>query len=81
VRAGRRFHDAELRREGIELGTAVARQIWDVEGNAFRFDAPIGWNQSRADHYTYPAFESDLAVWELINAIKPLHLAGASRHP
>ena len=79
VDAGQRFHDAALRRQGIELGSAVAAQIWDDEDNSFRFNAPIGWNQARTDHYTYPAFESNLASWELINAIKPLHLP-APRH-
>ena len=72
--AGTRFHDAQLRHRGVELGSAVSTQIWQVEENGFMFDAPIGWNQSRADLYTYPAFESNLAVWELINAIKPVHV-------
>jgi non-lysosomal glucosylceramidase len=74
--AGQRFHDAELRRDGVELGTAVSTQIWQVEENGFMFDAPIGWDQSRTDLYTYPAFESNLAVWELINSIKPVHVPG-----
>jgi non-lysosomal glucosylceramidase len=72
--AGQRFRDRQLRRQGIKLGAAVSRQIWRVEENGFQFDAPIGWNQSRTDHYDYPAFESNLAVWELINAIKPVHI-------
>jgi hypothetical protein len=76
--AGRRFRDGQLRRDGIQLGRAVSTQIWRVDDNGYMFDAPIGWDQERTDHYTYPAFESNLAVWELINSIKPLHL---SRNP
>jgi len=70
--AGARFHNPELQRNGLEMASAVATQIWQVEKNTFMFDAPIGWNQSRADLYTYPAFESNLSVWELLNTIKPL---------
>jgi hypothetical protein len=77
--AGQRFRDPRLRRQGIQLGAAVSTQIWRVEANGFQFDAPIGWNQSRTDHYDYPAFESNLAVWELIDAIKPVHIATAPR--
>jgi non-lysosomal glucosylceramidase len=72
--AGQRFSDRDLRRQGIKLGSAVSTQIWQVEENGFQFDAPIAWNQSRTDHYDYPAFESNLAVWELINAIKPVRI-------
>jgi uncharacterized protein (DUF608 family) len=72
--AGKRFGDPELRADGIQMGSAVATQIWQVDGNGFQFDAPIGWNQDRTDHYTYPAFESDLGIWELINAIKPVRV-------
>jgi uncharacterized protein (DUF608 family) len=74
VNAGKRFDDPELTADGIEMGSAVANQIWQVESNGFQFDAPIGWNQSRSDHYTYPAFESDLAIWDLINAIQPVRV-------
>ena len=74
VTAGKRFHDSELTADGIEMGSAVATQIWDVPENGFQFDAPIGWNQNRADHYTYPAFESDLASWEVLNAIQPVNI-------
>jgi non-lysosomal glucosylceramidase len=68
--AGSRFHDDELKRDAVALGTAVSTQIWQVDENGFMFDAPIGWNQSRADHYDYPAFESNLAVWDLLDAMR-----------
>jgi len=77
--AGQRFRDPRLRRQGIQLGAAVSTQIWRVEEKGFQFDAPLGWNQSRTDHYDYPAFESDLAVWDLINAIQPVHIPTPQR--
>jgi uncharacterized protein (DUF608 family) len=70
--AGRRFSDGSLKRDGLELAEAVATQIWDVPENGFQFDAPIGWRLTRTDQYTYPAFESNLAVWEVLNAIQPV---------
>jgi uncharacterized protein (DUF608 family) len=71
--ASKRFRDPELRANGIEMASSVATQIWQVEQNSFQFDAPIGWNQSRTDKYDYPAFESNLSVWEMIDSIKPVH--------
>ncbi|MFK0287545.1 GH116 family glycosyl-hydrolase [Streptomyces sp. NPDC090499] len=72
--AGRRFGDAALQQDGLEMAGAVATQIWQVPENGFQFDAPIGWNQARTDHYTYPAFESGLAAWEVLDAIQPVKI-------
>jgi non-lysosomal glucosylceramidase len=72
VMAGRRFNDAELLRDGLRLGELVSDQIWKVPENGFMFNAPIAWNQSRADHYDYPAFESNLAVWDLVDSLLPV---------
>ena len=72
--AGTRFHDAELRREGVGLGAPVSEQVWGEEHIGLMFDAPIGWNESRTDRYDYSAFDSKLASGT-IDAIK----SGTSR--
>ncbi|MFF1571380.1 GH116 family glycosyl-hydrolase [Leifsonia sp. NPDC058292] len=77
VDAAKRFRDPALRQNGISLGTAVATQIWQVDENGYQFNAPIQWNKSDAGRWIYPAFESNLASWELLNAIKPVR---ASSH-
>jgi len=44
IQAGRRFHDDELVRMGLEMGTAVATQNWEVDTNGFQFASPGWWS-------------------------------------
>jgi uncharacterized protein (DUF608 family) len=74
IRAANRFGDNALRMFGLQLGTAVSLQIWEVAENGYAFNAPIQWNMTNAGEYIYPSFETDLAIWELLDAIKPLRL-------
>lgn len=72
IRAANRFGDNALKVFGLQLGAAVSLQIWDVADNGYAFNAPIQRNMDDAGRYIYPSFETDLAVWELLEAIKPL---------
>ena len=74
VTASERFKDPQLKREGIALGSAVATQVWQVDENGYQFNTPLQWNKTDAGRWIYPAFESNLASWELINAIKPVRV-------
>ena len=57
-------------------GSSVATQIWKVDANGYQFIAPLQWNKSNSGRWIYPAFVSNLASWDLINAIEPVHIAG-----
>ena len=70
--AGSRFKKAELRTEGLNMATAVAKQLWEIDENGFVFDPPEAWNHQNVDFYTYPGYERPLSVWDLMDAIKPL---------
>jgi uncharacterized protein (DUF608 family) len=70
--AGARFGDPDLERDGIAMASAVATQIWDVPSNGFRFDAPEAWNEATTTLYRYPVYARPLAVWDVLNAIRPL---------
>lgn len=71
-RAGSRFKKAELKTEGLNMATAVAKQLWEIDENGFVFDSPEAWNHQNVDFYTYPGYERSLSVWDLMDAIKPL---------
>lgn len=80
--AGERFADPQLKSEGIEMGVAVANQIWKYDENGFAFDAPLGWKSYNVALYTYPGYSSPLGIWDLIDAIKPVeHLLSESSTP
>jgi len=70
--AGKRFQDPTLEQDGIQIGSAVADQIWDVPGNGFAFDAPEAWHENTTSMYRYPAYARALAVWNLLDAISPV---------
>lgn len=74
VEAGERFGDPSLRQFGRQLGEAIAHQTWLEPENAFAFNPPCGWSDTGTEVYNYPAYSQALAVWDLINAIKPLAL-------
>ena len=70
--AGERFADPQLKTEGIAMGVSVADQIWKYDDNGFAFDAPLGWKSYNPALYTYPGYSSPLAVWDVVDAIKPI---------
>lgn len=72
VDSGQRFRSQELQGFGIELGEAVAQQIWLKQENGLAFAAPWAWYPDNAQKYIYPGYSQALAVWELLEAIKPL---------
>lgn len=74
VDAATRFRNSDFRQEGLGLGSSVATQIWQVKANGYEFNAPLQWNKDDAGQWIYPAFESNLASWDLINAIKPVRI-------
>ena len=74
IRSADRFGDNGLRLFGLQLGAPVSLQIWDVADNGYAFNAPLQWNMTDAGKYIYPSFETDLAVWEVLDAIKPLKM-------
>jgi uncharacterized protein (DUF608 family) len=70
--SGQRFHQAQLRNFGVELGEAVSSQIWLKPENGLAFAAPWAWYPNDARKYIYPGYSQGLAAWNLLNAIKPL---------
>lgn len=78
--AGARFHDAALRRHGIEMASAVSHQVWCVDENGFAFDTPEAYGTSNAAIYSYPAYERALAVWDTLDAIDSLATVLPSAH-
>ena len=74
IDAAKRFKSPQLYQNGISLGTGVATQIWQVNELGYQFNAPIDWNKNDASRWIYPSFVSNLASWDLINAIKPVRI-------
>ncbi|WP_270889710.1 GH116 family glycosyl-hydrolase [Pedococcus sp. 5OH_020] len=72
VKAGGRFSDPQLKAFGLELGRSISDQIWARPDNAFAFNPPCGWSDTSTYVYDYPAYSQALAVWGLMNAIKPI---------
>jgi len=70
--AGRRFGDPKPSAKGITMATAVADQVYRNDKNGFAFNTPMMWNRDDTAHYIYPAYERELAIWDLIDAIKTL---------
>jgi uncharacterized protein (DUF608 family) len=71
--AGLRFGDARLTSDALEMASAVAAQIWQIDDNGFVFDPPEAWgHDDTTEVYRYPAYARAMAIWELIDTIKPL---------
>lgn len=71
-RTGARTADPTLKRHGIELGSAVSHQSWVRADNGFAFNPPYSWGESDTHVYAYPAYSQAMAVWDLVDAIKPI---------
>ncbi|HXG28268.1 MAG TPA: GH116 family glycosyl hydrolase, partial [Nevskiales bacterium] len=74
IQSGRRFDDEELIRMGLEMGTAVATQIWEVDANGFQFNAPGWWPPTDTSHSTFAAYKWALGIWDTLESIKPLDI-------
>ena len=74
VAAGKRFRDETLVHDGIEMGSAVSAQTWFNEKTGFAFNTPMGWDRRDVTLYFYPAYERELAIWDLMDSIKPVIL-------
>lgn len=74
-RTGVRAGDPELRRLAIKMGLGVANQSYYVDTNGFAFNVPNFYNGGNPESYTYPAYSQVMAVWDLMDAIKPLRFA------
>jgi hypothetical protein len=70
--SGQRFKAPRLEDFAVELGEAVATQIWLKPENGLAFAAPWAWYPHDARKYIYPGYSQALSIWELLNAIKPL---------
>ena len=55
--AGSRLKNSEFKTEGLNMATAVAKQLWEIDGNGFVFDPPQAWNHQNVGFYTYPGYE------------------------
>ena len=75
VAAGRRFRNQTLINDGIEMGSAVSLQIWLNKRNGYAFNAPMSWDRNDTTWYIYPAYERELAIWDLMDSIKPVSFA------
>ena len=75
VSAGQRFRDKNLVKDGIEMGSAVSTQIWLNEQNGYAFNSPMHWDRGDTTWYIYPAYERELAIWDLMDSIKPVGFA------
>jgi len=75
VAAGRRFGNESLINDGIEMASAVSTQIWVNNKNGYVFNAPMSWDRSDTTWYIYPAYERELAIWDLMDSIKPVSFA------
>jgi uncharacterized protein (DUF608 family) len=71
--AGRRFNKPQLKSFALELAQGVATQIWLRPENGLAFAAPWSWDATDAKKYVYPGYSQALAVWDLLNTIKPIH--------
>jgi len=69
--SGQRFHAPQLNSFAVELAEGVATQIWLKPENGLAFAAPWAWYPHDARKYIYPGYSQPLAVWDLLNAIKP----------
>ncbi|WP_380161960.1 GH116 family glycosyl-hydrolase [Kineococcus sp. R86509] len=70
--SARRFQQPQLRSYALELAQAVATQIWLRPRNGLAFAAPWAWFPDDAGKYVYPGYSQALAVWDVLEAIKPL---------
>ena len=75
VAAGKRFRNKVLIDNGIEMGSAVSTQTWLNTKTGYAFNTPMGWDRADATWYVYPAYERELAIWDLMDSIKPLSFA------
>ena len=72
VAAGKRFGSEALTDDGVEMGSAVSAQIWLNAKNGYAFNTPMSWDRNDTAWYIYPAYERELAIWDLLNSIKPV---------
>lgn len=70
--ASKRFRNGDLRRAGLRLAKAVAREIWNDRRNGYEFNAPEGWQKGDTTRNRYPSYARALSIWEILNAIRPL---------
>ncbi len=75
VAAGKRLRNEKLIDDGISMGSAVATQTWLNKKNGYAFNTPMSWDRSDTTWYIYPAYERELAIWDLMESIKPLSFA------
>ncbi len=75
VAAGKRFGQQKLVDDGVEMGSAVSRQIWFNEKNGYAFNTPMQWDRTDTTWYIYPAYEREFSIWDLMDSIKPLKFA------
>jgi uncharacterized protein (DUF608 family) len=71
VAAGKRFGSRTLIGDGISMGSAVATQAWFSRKNGYAFNVPMSWDRADTTWYIYPAYERELAIWDLMESIKP----------
>lgn len=72
VAAGKRFRDHVLIDDGVEMGSAVSTQTWLNKKTGYAFNTPMGWDRNDVMWYVYPAYERELAIWDLMDSIKPV---------
>ncbi|XVU27872.1 GH116 family glycosyl-hydrolase [Actinoplanes sp. CA-054009] len=70
VLAGKRFNDTSLIRQGLDMGSVAAKQLWDVKENGYAFNAPISYDPADPGSFLYPSFESNLAAWQIVDVLK-----------
>jgi non-lysosomal glucosylceramidase len=70
--SGERYGAQQLQDFALELGEGVSRQIWLKPENGLAFAAPWAWFPHDTRKYIYPGYSQALAVWDLLQAIKPL---------
>jgi hypothetical protein len=67
-----RTGDPTLKRHGLDLGNAISHQSWERADNGFAFNPPYSWGEKDTHLYSYPAYSQAMAVWDLVDAIKPI---------
>jgi len=70
--SGQRFNAPQLKRFAIKLAEGVGTQVWLRPEYGLAFAAPWPWFPDDARQYVYPGYSQPLAIWDLLNAIKPL---------
>ena len=70
--AGKRYEAPELSEFGLEIGNALARQIWLEPENGLAFAAPWGYFNNDSRKCVYPGYSQALAIWDILDVIKPL---------